>query len=182
MSRVTAVVAVARNGVIGNQNAMPWHVPEDLKRFKALTSGHPVIMGRKTYDSILTQLGRPLPRRPHWVVTRQTGWAPHPDHARQVQTASSLDQAIIQARAAHPDTDLMVVGGAEIYRQAMATDLLDRVELTLIDLEPEGDAFFPLEALRDPTRWTWALAEDRPAGEGFEFWRVTRQREPSDES
>lgn len=171
---LTAVVAIARNGVIGLNNTMPWHLPEDLRRFKRLTTGHPVLMGRKTYDSIVSQLGRPLPGRPHWVISRQADWAPAPEHALQVQVAGSLAEAMAAAASAHPDQTLILVGGAQIYQQALADDLLETIELTLVAAEPDGDAFFPLETLRDPERWTWTRAEDSPANEACEFWRLRR--------
>lgn len=170
---LVAVVAVATHGVIGLNNAMPWHLPEDLRRFKALTQGHPVLMGRKTYESILAQLGKPLPGRPHWVITRQPDWAAAAEHAAQVRPAASLEAAMAEAEQSHPGRDLMLVGGAEIYGRALASDLVDRVELTLVHAEPPGDAFFPLDSLRDAQRWQW---EAETPGEGCTFWTVRRRR------
>lgn len=172
-AKVVAVVAVARNGAIGLNNAMPWHLPEDLKRFKAITQGHPVVMGRKTYDSILGQLGRPLPGRPHFVITRQTDWRPLPEHDGQVVRAASVVDAVAAAQAQEGPA-VMLVGGAEVYRQALETGLIDRIELTLVNSEPQADAFFPLEQLRNAEVWHW---EPSGRGESFEFWTLNRRQQ-----
>src|SRR4051794_21571107 len=112
---ITLVAAVARNGTIGADGALPWRLPADLKRFKTLTMGHPMIMGRKTYDSI----GRALPGRRTIVVTRDPEWT-----APGVETAASVPVAL----AAVGTDEIMVVGGGEIYRQTI--DLADRLEIT----------------------------------------------------
>ena len=112
---------------------MPWHLPADLKRFKALTLGHPVIMGRKTWDSILASLGKPLPGRTSIVLTRSEG-AVMPG----ATVAGSMAAAIVAAGAVD---EVFVIGGAEIY--ALALPLADRLHLTEIDADVEGDAFFP---------------------------------------
>lgn len=126
---LTLVVAMARGRVIGTDNAMPWHLPEDLKHFKAVTLGKPIIMGRKTWDSI----GRPLPGRRNIVVTRNEAW-----QADGAEVAHSLEEALgLVADCA----EACVIGGAELYRQALP--LADRLSLTEIDLEVAGDAFFP---------------------------------------
>lgn len=125
---VTIVAAVARNGVIGRNGDLPWHLPEDLRRFKRLTMGGTLVMGRKTYESI----GRPLPGRTTIVVTRQADWS-----AEGVEAAGSFDEALARAG----DGDVFVVGGAEVYRQAMA--VADALEITEVDAEPEGDVRFP---------------------------------------
>jgi len=135
--RVYLIAAVAANGVIGRDNTLPWHLPEDLKRFKALTSGHAVIMGRKTFDSILGMLGKPLPGRHNIVITRtatlpgrQSGWS-------NVTLAASLEQALAWARA----DEVFVIGGAQIY--ALALPLAQRLYLTEVKTEANGDACFP---------------------------------------
>jgi len=123
------VAAMARNAVIGHQGDMPWHLPADLKHFRTITGSYPLIMGRKTFKSI----GKPLPGRRNIVISRSN---PHlPDG---VELADSLDAAL--RRCADVER-VMVVGGGEIYRQALP--LADRMELTLIDAEPEGDTPFP---------------------------------------
>jgi dihydrofolate reductase len=129
MSLVSLIAAMARNRVIGRQNRMPWHVPEDLRRFRRLTMGAPVIMGRKTHES----LGRPLPGRRNIVVTRQRN-ASWPG----CETAPSLTEALDMTRDA---SERFVIGGAELYR--LALPLADRLYLTLIDADYDGDTWFP---------------------------------------
>jgi dihydrofolate reductase len=133
--RVTLVIARARNGVIGRDNALPWHLPEDLRHFKALTTGYPIIMGRRTWESI----GRPLPGRRTIVITRDPSRLPS-----GIESSTSLRDAIARAGTPGPDPaistdEVFIVGGAEIYRQAMAQSLVDRAIITEIDLEPAGD-------------------------------------------
>jgi len=167
MPLVSLVVAAAANGVIGRDNQMPWHVPEDLAHFKRLTLGHPVVMGRKTYESILAALGKPLPGRTNIVLTRQAGF-----EAPGCIVAASLDAALAAVREA---VEIFVIGGAEIYRLALAH--ADRVYLTLIDAAFDGDATFP--AL-DPALWHEAEREHHPPAGGrafgFAFLRYDRRR------
>lgn len=132
---ISMIVAAAENNVIGKDNAMPWHLPEDFKYFKQKTMGKPCIMGRKTYESILDQLGKPLPNRPSIVVSR-SGYK-H-DGA---QTVTSLDEAYEAAKKYDDCMEVMVIGGATIYEQAI--DNADRIYLTRVNMLPEGDAFFP---------------------------------------
>ena len=145
------VVAVARNGVIGVDGKLPWHVPSDLKTFRALTLGKPVIMGRKTFEAI----GRPLPKRMNIVVTRDASF-----RAEGVEVSGSLEEALARAGqvAGQPDApadEIAIIGGAQIY--AAALPLADRVYFTEIDAEPAGDARFePL----DPE--IWQITERRP--------------------
>lgn len=127
--RVAIIVAMGKNRVIGKENLLPWHLPADLKHFKELTTGHPIIMGRKTYESI----GKPLPNRKNIIVTRQSGF-----HAEGCSIANSLQQAIALAE---PAEQSFIIGGATIYQQAM--DLSDTMYITLVDADIEGDAFFP---------------------------------------
>ena len=129
---VTIVAAVARNGVIGLDGGLPWHLPDDLRRFKELTLGHVLVMGRKTYDSI----GHPLPNRTTVVVTRNPHWDTGSDGVR---IADSVEDAIQAAAAIHPE--VFVVGGAQVYAEALR--LADRLELTWVDAEPEGDTRLP---------------------------------------
>jgi dihydrofolate reductase len=125
----------ARNRAIGKENRLLWHVPDDMKRFKALTFGHPVIMGRKTFESILAILGKSLPGRTNIVVTRNTDY-----HPAGAVIASSLENAFFLALSENP-TEIHIGGGAEIYRQALP--YTDRLYLTLFDKDCSGDAFFP---------------------------------------
>ena len=163
MPIVSLVAALARNRVIGTGNRLPWHLPEDLKRFKRLTMGAPVIMGRKTHQSILEQAGRPLPGRRNIVVTRQAD-------ARWdgCEVARSLDDAIALAGEA---PEVFVIGGAELYRLALPR--ADRLYLTLIDADYEGDTFFPAF---DPADWRETAREP---GAGFAFVTYERSRKPS---
>lgn len=134
--RLALIAAVAENGCIGVDNKLPWYLPEDLKYFKAVTSGKAIIMGRSTFDS----LGRPLPNRTNIVITRNTGFTA-PEGVRVVH---SLDEAITVAEAvAHiaGDEEIVVIGGAQIY--ALALPRADRLYLTEVQKTVEGDAFFP---------------------------------------
>jgi dihydrofolate reductase len=126
--RVSLIVAMAKNRVIGANNTLPWHLPADLKRFKALTIGHHIVMGRKTYESI----GKPLPGRTSVVVTRNADYS-----APGVIVANSLEKAI---SACGNDEEIFVIGGAELYRQAIK--FADRIYLTEIDADIQGDAHF----------------------------------------
>lgn len=129
--RLALIVAQAENRVIGLNNEMPWHLPEDLQYFKRVTLGEPIIMGRKTFESI----GRPLPGRTNIVITRQTDWC-----ADGAQVVASLEAAIECATQESPE-EIMVIGGAQIYEASLP--LVDRVYLTQIHQSFEGDAFFP---------------------------------------
>lgn len=125
---VSLIVAMAKNRVIGKDNQLPWHLPADLKHFKTITMGKPIIMGRKTYDSI----GRPLPGRRNIVITRQTDLT-----IAGCDVVNSLQAAL----ALVDDAEVMVIGGTEIFKQALP--LAKRLYLTEIDAEFEGDAYFP---------------------------------------
>ncbi|WP_308422926.1 dihydrofolate reductase [Microlunatus endophyticus] len=129
---VVAIAAVARNGVIGNGPEIPWRIKGDQARFKKLTTGHVLIMGRKTYDSI----GRPLPGRSTIVISRNPDWS-----ADGVETVDSIERALERAAQIDPDGPVFIAGGGDIYRAAL--DRTDRLEITEVDLEPEGDATFP---------------------------------------
>ncbi len=130
------VAAMSRERrAIGNQNQLLWHLPSDLKHFKKLTLGHPIIMGRKTFESILTILGKPLPGRTSIVVTRDTTYAPE-----GAQVAHSLEEAIEIATAEKP-TEIHIGGGAQLYQEALP--LVSRLHLTLVEDEPKADTFFP---------------------------------------
>jgi len=156
--KVGIIYARARNGVIGKDNRMPWHLPEDLAHFKATTLGCPVLMGRKTWDSLPPKF-RPLPGRRNIVITRQADWA-----AEGVQRAASLDEALALC-AGEPRA--WVIGGAQIYRQAVG--LADRAEVTVIDADFEGDAFAPeLDA-----RWQEAARSSHVSSTGLAYSFVT---------
>ena len=129
---LTLVVAIGSNGVIGRDGEMPWPRTGDQRQFKDLTMGHPMIMGRTTFESI----GRPLPGRTSIVLTRDPRWG-----ADGVEVASGLTEAL--ARAAELDTEVFLIGGAQVYAAALAQGLVDRLVVTHVDLAPDGDAWFP---------------------------------------
>lgn len=168
--QLIAVVAVARNGCIGKDNALPWHIPEDLKRFKAITMDKPVVMGRKTYASILNQLGRPLPGRPHYVLSRSPDWQPDDMHRPQVQRVGSLEEALWQCELRN-EPDVMLIGGADLFAQALPA--IDIIELTEVDAVVEGDAFFP--ELSESDWEKEALGDGRTeSGMAYRFLRLRR--------
>ena len=145
---IVLVLARADNGVIGRDGALPWRLPADLKHFKAVTLGHPMVMGRKTFDS----LPGLLPDRRHIVLTRDRGWKAH-----GAEVAHDVDGAIALADA----TTVMVIGGAEIYR--LLLDRADRIELTEVHLDAEGDASI---GYPDPAAWRESARADHPAADG----------------
>jgi dihydrofolate reductase len=165
--QVVFVVAIAENGVIGSQGAIPWRIRSDMKRFKALTSGKPVVMGRKTFVSI----GRPLPGRTNIVVTRDLDYRA----AGVVVTHSFADaRAIAKGDALRRfATEIAVIGGAEIYAQWMAS--ADRLEITEVHARPEGDTLFPAI---DAADWEEVARVRNPAGpdDSADFSYVTYRR------
>jgi dihydrofolate reductase len=144
---LTLIAAVAENGVIGRDGALPWRLPDDLKRFRRLTLGNTVLMGRKTFDS----LGKPLDGRSNWVLSRDPAFA-----SPQVRVFRELAEAL----AAEPQGELLVIGGGELYRQALPW--AQRLELTLVHAAPPGDAWFPAY---DPAQWHEAARTDHVADE-----------------
>ena len=132
---IAAVVAIGRNRELGQGDRLIWHIPDDLKRFKRLTLGHPIIMGRKTFESILKILGKPLPDRTNIVVTRDPTWK-----YEGVLIASSLEKALEIAKRLDPE-EIHIGGGAQIYEQALPH--IDKLHLTLIDDSKPADSFFP---------------------------------------
>ncbi|MEJ5863445.1 dihydrofolate reductase [Pseudomonas farsensis] len=162
---LSLIAALAQNRVIGIDNSMPWHLPGDFKYFKATTLGKPIIMGRKTWDS----LGRPLPGRLNIVVSRQPGL-----QLDGAEVFASLEQALVRAEQwarAQGVAELMLIGGAQLYAQALEKGLVSRMYLTRVALEPEGDAWFPAF---DEAQWQLASSEAQ-AEEGkpryhFEVW------------
>jgi len=152
--RISIIAAVARNRAIGRRNRMPWRLPEDLKRFRRLTLGHAVVMGRRTFDSI----GKPLPGRDNIVVTRSREWS-HPG----CRAADSIEAALASAQTSQ---EVFVIGGAEIYLLALPRAV--RLYLTEIEREFDGDAFFPDF---DHSRWREVSREPRvlDGPEGFAY-------------
>jgi dihydrofolate reductase len=152
---ITLVVAAADYGVIGDKGRIPWRLPDDMKRFKALTLGQTVVMGRKTWDS-LPQKNRPLPGRRNIVVTRDADW-----HA-EGSVRSSLEEAL--------KGDAFVIGGAEIYRAALA--LANRIELTEVHGDFDGDAHFTFKR----SQWRETAREDHVSADGLAYSFVTLER------
>jgi dihydrofolate reductase len=150
--RITLIVARARNGVIGRDGTLPWRLPEDLAHFKRTTMGHPVVMGRRTWESI----GRPLPGRRSIVVSRQPGFA-----AAGAEVAPSLEAALALCAGA---SEVFVIGGARLYAEALPE--ADRLIVTEIDADFEGDTHWPAP---DPAEWQQAAREHRPATEARPF-------------
>ncbi len=150
--RISIIVARARNGVIGRRNRLPWRLPADLQRFKAVTMGKPMVMGRRTWES----LPGLLPGRRHIVVSRDPAYG-----AEGAEVASSLAGAVALAGAVE---EVMVIGGAQLYRQALP--LAERIYLTEVDAEVEGDTWFPSF---DESEWEERRREEFPADERNEF-------------
>jgi dihydrofolate reductase len=163
--RISLIAAMAANRAIGLDNGLPWHLPEDLRRFKRLTMGHVMIMGRRTFDSIGK---RPLPGRPTIVITRQEGYA-----APGVTVAHSVDEALALAQG----DEVFVAGGEEIFRLTIGR--ADRLYLTRIHAELPGDTWFPEF---DEREWRLVEREDRePAGEvpfAYSFLTYDRDARP----
>jgi dihydrofolate reductase len=148
MTRISFVVAVSRNGVIGRDGGLPWHVLTDLRRFKAITMGKPVIMGRKTWESLPK---KPLPGRPNIVITRQKNYG-----TEGAIVVSDIPSALA---AAGQVEEVCVIGGGEIFDMFLAQT--DRIYLTEVDIEVDGDTFFPPI---DPAQWTETAREIHPRG------------------
>ena len=162
MSTISLVVAVAKNGVIGRRGALPWRIPEDLKRFKALTMGKPVVMGRKTWDSLPR---KPLPGRTNIVVTRNANFS---DEGALV--AHSFAEAIALGEASGAN-EIAVIGGEAIFAEALP--IARTIHMTQVDLSPEGDAFMPLI---DRAIWRETAFEGPYDADGVAYSFVTLTR------
>ncbi|WP_152361381.1 dihydrofolate reductase [Microlunatus speluncae] len=160
---IVAIAAFARNRVIGNGPDIPWRISADWKRFRRVTDGHVLIMGRKTYASI----GRPLPGRHTIVITRDAGW-----QADGVITTGGVSEAIALARTQHPESIIFIAGGGEIYRAAW--DSLEFLDVTEVDAEPAGDITFPPI---DSAEWR-ELSRERQDGFAWVFYERVPERDP----
>jgi dihydrofolate reductase len=156
MQTLALIVATANNGVIGVNNTLPWHLPEDLKRFRALTTGHHIIMGRKTYES----LGRLLPNRTSVIVTKNPEY-----QVAGALIASSLDSAIKMCQG---DDSPFIIGGATLYQSALA--LVDTLHITKIDVNVDGDAYFPEIDLKV---WQETSQESHVSADGLSYQYLT---------
>jgi dihydrofolate reductase len=161
---ISLIVAMAQNGVIGRDNALPWRLPEDLKRFKEFTLGKPILMGRKTFEAI----GRPLPGRANLVLTRDRDW-----HAAGVIPVHSVEEALLQTRTCD---ELVAIGGAEIYR--LLLPLARRIYLTHVHADVPGDTYFPAF---DPAQWDDVEFRSLPADDrhAYPLTFVTLERRNS---
>lgn len=159
MTQLSIIVAVAHDRVIGVNNTLPWHLPEDLKRFRALTMGHHIIMGRKTYDS----LGRLLPGRTTVIVTRNQNY-----HVEGALVANSLEDAIALCK---DDEEVFLIGGAELYQAGLK--LAHKLYITEIELDVAGDAFFPALVSEE---WLETEREAHTSEKGLNFNYATYVR------
>lgn len=151
--RITLVVAMDRNRIIGRDGRLPWKLPRDLKRFREVTWGHPIVMGRKTYESI----GHPLPGRTNIILTRQ----PELD-VEGCCVVHSIDEALGSARIASGGSDVMIVGGADLFRVFLP--VADRIHLTRVETQVDGDTVFPGDPLISG-EWSVSHSEDWPPDE-----------------
>lgn len=161
---VCIVVAIGKNRELGLGGKLLWHIPDDLKRFKQLTMGHPIIMGRKTFESILGYLGKPLPGRTNIVVTRDSAW-----NYEGVVVASSIEEALEKARALNP-VEIHIGGGAQIYEQALP--YVDKLYLTVIEDTKEADTFFPEYEQLFPNK----TLEESHEFEGLTYQWINREK------
>ena len=138
--KISIVVAIGdgrmHNRVLGKENKLLWHIPDDMKRFRTITNGHPIIMGRKTFESIISYRGKPLPNRTNIVLTRDPAW-----HYDGVLRAGTMEEAIELAKEQPGSEEIFIGGGGEVY--ALALPYVDKLYLTLIEDDQEGDSFFP---------------------------------------
>jgi dihydrofolate reductase len=178
IAELVLIAALAeRSRVIGRGLDLPWHLPADLKRFKALTSGHPVIMGRRTFEALLHQNGRPLPGRENVVLTRGAFQYEHPD----VHVVGSLEDALL----AFADRPLLFIGGgASLYAQVLGAEgdpvIVDRMELTIVEADPAGNAYFPPWEHLAGTLFERTAVEAHPPEAGrpaFRFETYERRRQ-----
>lgn len=149
---ISVIVAVAQNGVIGGDNQLLWHISEDLQRFKAITTGHPVVMGRKTFES----LGRPLPRRTNVVISRNADYK-----ADGCTVVGSLEEALVLFP---PEEEVFIIGGGQIYIQGL--EFADKVYLTVVERDYEGDTVFPT---LDPSVWSVVAEQRHERGQDFPY-------------
>jgi dihydrofolate reductase len=155
--KITAIVAVGKNNVIGKDNQIPWYLPEDLKWFKKQTLGHAVVMGRKCFESI----GRPLPKRTNIIITRDIFYL-----VQGCQVAHSISDALQLAKN-EGETEVFIIGGGEIYTQTLS--IYDKIILTEVEIEAEGDVFFPEI---DASDWKMTFEEKHEKDEKNE-WNYT---------
>jgi dihydrofolate reductase len=159
-SKLSLIAVIGKNRELGKDNKLLWHIPGDLPRFKKITGGHPVIMGRKTFQSI----GRPLPGRTNFVISRDGTFM-----ADGVTSVTTLEDAITQAKKAPGSEEVFIIGGGSVYAQAI--DNADQVYLTVVDKTAEADTFFP-----DYSQFNTVISEEHHNQDGFSFTYLTLAR------
>ena len=160
MLEIIIIAAIADNNVIGNKNTIPWYIPEDLKRFKEITTGNPVIMGRNTFESIIARIKKPLPNRENYVLTRNQEYTPEGIHI-----AHTLQEALEQVRTSGK-TKAYIIGGQQVYQEAIP--IAHTLEITHVHQNPTGDTFFP-----DISKAHWKETR-REQHEEYDFIRYER--------
>ncbi|HRN96157.1 MAG TPA: dihydrofolate reductase [Candidatus Levybacteria bacterium] len=150
--KISLIAAISENKVIGRDNALPWHISEDLKRFKAITKGHPVIMGRKTYESI----GRLLPNRTNIIITRDKDYK-----VNEAITVSSIESAIEEAKKVDQE-EIFIIGGGQIFEQVI--EIADKLYLTIVHTSIDGDVYFP-----DYSEFTEEIYKKDSSNENFTY-------------
>lgn len=165
---INIIAAIGQNRELGSNNQLLWHLPEDLKRFKELTNGHPVIMGRKTFESIPEKF-RPLPNRTNIIVTRN----PDLNVSDNIVVVNSLAEAIRQAEQSTGSDEIFIIGGGQIYTEAIANDLANRLYLTIINQAfPEADVFLP----EYQNIFTKQISREEKENEAFRFAFLTLEK------
>ena len=161
--KISFVVAISKNGVIGSHNALPFYIPEDLKHFKDITTGHTVLMGKNTFDSIMNRLGKPLPNRLNVVITRNRDYkAP-----AGVIVYNDIETALREL--SKTTRELMVAGGGQVYKQLFEMGRVDKLYLTHVHKEVDGDVMFPDV---DWSKWREVKREDRPEFSWVDYERI----------
>lgn len=171
MHTVSAIAAIGRNRELGKDNELLWHIPDDLKRFKHLTMGHPIILGRKTFESIVAIIGKPLPGRTNIVVTRHPEMFDFVGRTSEMVTAVSVEDALEKAKAAPGSGEIIIGGGAQIYEQVLP--FTDKLYLTRIDDSKEADSFFP----EYEKEFTKKVSEEARKWNGLKYRWVDLERE-----
>lgn len=167
--RVSIIVAVDEKGGIGKDNKIPWHIKDDLKRLKALTLNNTVILGRKSYDSMVwyyNKSGRPMPGKRYIVVTRDTAYAPERENA---VIAHSLEEALDKAE--NEGNEICIIGGAQIFKEAIEKDVVDRLYLTIVKGDYQADTFFPKYS-----PFTRQIEREDKEEEGFQYTFLTLEK------
>lgn len=157
---LSLIAVIGKNRELGKDNKLLWHIPGDLPRFKTITNGHPVIMGRKTYDSI----GKPLPNRTNIVISRNPLFRP-----MGVTVVTSVDDAMVKAQQAPDHDEIFVIGGGNVFEETI--DRADRLYLTIVETTAEADTFFP-----DYSGFTKVISESPQEADGFRYTYLTLER------